>query len=283
MTTDFILMHEGITVGPVILRLAQTKQEIEAAQALRYDIFYREYSAKPVRDMQLLGRDYDDYDTVADHLIVIDTRIDDPIKRVVGTYRLILQKAARSVGRFYSADEFDIDLLEYSGLQLVELGRSCVHPDYRTRAILQLLWQGIAEYIFYHESQVLFGCASFHTTDPESVADCLSYLYHFHRAPAALCPKALKHRYVSMNLRPADSLDQRDILNKLPPLIKGYLRLGGHVGDGAIIDSQFNTIDVCIIVQTSMIAERYRKHYERKSTQVTPSDNVFFERPRELV
>lgn len=271
-TDDFLLGAEGISMGPIAVRLARKPGEIEAAQKLRYDVFYREYGAKPVGEMAAREMDFDAYDGHADHLIVIDRRIDTIPERIVGTYRIIGKEAAKKVGRFYSASEFDISCLEKSGLNLIEVGRSCVHPDYRNRRVLQLLWQGIAEYVTWYGVDGLFGCASFQGVDVPAHADMLSYLHHYHRAPDLFCPRALPDQYVGMNLIPKDQLNPKEALLKLPPLIKGYLRLGGFVGDGAIIDTQFNTIDVCVIVKIKQVSDRYRKHYERKVANFSEED-----------
>lgn len=261
---EFVLAAEGVSMGPIAVRLARKPGEVEAAQRLRYDIFYREYGAKPIADMEARGIDYDDFDAYADHLIVIDRRIDTVPERVVGTYRLIRDEAALKAGRFYTSGEYDISMLEQAGHNLVEVGRSCVHPDYRTRSVLQLLWQGIAEYVTWHDIGILFGCASFHGTDVAAHANMLSYLHHFHRAPEGYCPRALPERHVDMNLIAKDDLNPKAALLELPPLIKGYLRLGGFIGDGAVVDEQFNTIDVSVVVKMKMVSERYRRHYGRK-------------------
>lgn len=263
-TDEFLLAGTGVSAGPIAVRLARTRAEIEAAQKLRYEIFFGEYGAQPTSAMEAQGRDYDEFDEHADHLIVIDRRIETVPERIVGTYRLIRNEAAQKVGRFYSSSEFDISPLEQGGQNLVEVGRSCVHKDYRSRNVLQLLWQGIAEYITHYDIKLLFGCASFHGIDVPGHADMLSYLYHYHRAPDAFCPRALPAHGIDMNIIPKDALNPKDALLKLPPLIKGYLRLGGFVGEGAYIDKQFNTIDVCVIVKTGLLSDRYRKHYQRK-------------------
>lgn len=261
---DFSLAAEGVSMGPLAVRLARKPGEIEASERLRYDIFYKEYGAVPVGDMETTQRDHDEFDDVADHLIVIDRRIDTVPERIVGTYRLIRSDMAAQIGRFYTSSEFDITGLKNSGLTLAEVGRSCVHAEYRTRAVLQLLWQGIAEYVTFYNVGVLFGCASFHGTDVQEHAEMLSYLYHYHRAPEDICPRAIGENAVGMNIIPKDQLDVKGALMKLPPLIKGYLRLGGHVGDGAFIDRQFNTIDICVVVKTGLVSKRYSKHYQRK-------------------
>jgi putative hemolysin len=183
---------------------------------------------------------------------------------VVGTYRLIREEAAARAGRFYSSSEYDIaPLMAFPGRKL-ELGRSCVAPAYRGRAVMQLLWRGIAAYIFTHHVDVMFGCASLPGTDPDAVAAELTYLYNAHLAPPALRPRALPHRMVEMRRLAPDAIDPRRVAAQLPPLIKGYLRLGGYIGDGAVIDHEFNTIDVAIVVKSDLITDKYYRHYERR-------------------
>lgn len=246
------------------VRIATSPEEIRQAQILRYDIFYREYGAIPSEEMKKEERDFDDFDTYADHLIVIAPDKITGKEKIVGTYRLLRQEQAKSVGRFYSSEEYNLDMLLNSGLSLLELGRSCVLAEYRTKPILNLLWQGIAGYITDHKLDIMFGCASFQGTDITPIADQLSYLHHFHPTPDHICPRAVKDRYVNMNIIPKDDLNPRRVFASLPPLIKGYLRLGATIGDGAVIDTQFNSVDVCIVVQTNNLTDRYRKHYERK-------------------
>src|SRR6201999_1411877 len=129
----------------------------------------------------------------------------------------------------------------------------------------------IAEYLNTHEIDMMFGCASLPGTDPDKLAMQLSYLYHYHLAPEALRTHALPERFVNMNLLPKDAIDPKRALASLPPLLKGYLRVGAHVGDGAVIDHQFNTTDVCVIVKTDMIAGRYTRHYDLTERRETPS------------
>jgi L-ornithine Nalpha-acyltransferase len=255
-----------ITAGNLAVRLAETVGETEAAQALRYRIFYEEMGARPDAETARLRRDVDEFDGVCDHLLVLDNTRDGD-SRVVGTYRLIRRPAAAQIGRFYSAAEYDIEaLLAYPG-ELLELGRSCVALEHRTRPTMQLLWRGIAAYVFHHGIDVMFGCASLPGTAPEALAMPLSYLHYHHLAPPALRPRALPERYVSMKLLPADAIEPAKVLVELPPLVKGYLRLGGFVGDGAVIDPQFNTTDVSIIVKTELITEKYYRHYERQAKE----------------
>ena len=245
------------------LRLATSQSDIDAAQALRYRVFYDEMAAMPSPEMQRLGRDFDEFDQVCDHLLVIDrTRDSQNGGRVVGTYRLIRRSVAQQVGHFYSAGEYDISaLLDYHG-EILELGRSCVDAAYRNAQTMLLLWRGIASYINRHEIQLMYGCASLPGTDPQTMALMLSYLYYFNLAPPALRPVALPSRYVDMRLVDPHSIDIKDALSEMPPLIKGYLRLGGFVGDGAVVDNQFNTTDVCVIVKSDLIVKKYARHYE---------------------
>lgn len=265
MSKDFILANEGVSFGPFTVRMARSDAELDACLRLRYEIFYEEYGAKPSPEALASRCDRDAFDDVADHLIVEDERIADPAQRIVGTYRMIRYEMARKLGHFYSHGEFNIDCLTRLGPQVVELGRSCVHADFRTRPVMQLLWQGIAEYVTYYDIRTLFGCGSFPGTNVAEFKESLAYLHHFHRAPEKYCPRALDHRYVDMNLLAREQIDEKRAMANLPPLIKGYLRAGSLVGDGAIIDTQFNTIDVCIILKTSLLSQRYRRHYERKT------------------
>jgi len=192
---------------------------------------------------------------------------------IVGTYRLIRREAAQRCGAFYSAAEYDIaQLISYRG-EILELGRSCVDIGYRTRPAMSLLWSGIAAYVFHHDIALMFGCASLPGTDPDALAAQLSYLHYHHMAPPRLRPRALDHRYVEMRRLAADAFDPVRTLGALPPLIKGYLRLGGFVGDGAVIDEQFNTIDVCVVVKTDLVTEKYSRHYERRSKDNWARDN----------
>lgn len=254
-----------LRMGSLEVRLAENAAEIDWAQALRYRVFYEEMSAVPTPDMAARHRDFDAFDTLCDHLLVIDHARGNGPEMVVGTYRLIRRPAAAKAGRFYSSDEYDIGRLVALPGEILELGRSCVDAAYRTRGSMQLLWRGIAAYVFQHDIALMFGCASLPGTDPGALAEPLAYLHHNHLAPPELRPVALPERYVSMDLMPREQIDFKRALNVLPPLIKGYLRLGGFIGEGAVIDHQFNTTDVSIVVKTDLITEKYAKHYERRS------------------
>jgi len=254
-----------LSLGPLQVRLAESPTDIDAAQALRYAVFYERMGAQPLAEMAGQRRDFDPWDNICDHLLVLDHSRGRGSSGVVGTYRLIRRSAAQRFGRFYSSGEYDIaPLVAYPG-EILELGRSCVDPAYRGRGVMQLLWSGIAAYVFHYDVALMFGCASLPGTDPDALAAPLSYLHHHHLAPPELRVQALAERYVAMNRLSADAIDAGATRAVLPPLIKGYLRLGGFVGDGAVIDTQFNTTDVCVVVKTELVAEKYSRHYVRQS------------------
>jgi putative hemolysin len=250
------------------VRLAETAGEIEAAQRLRYRVFYEEMTARPTAEMIATGRDADRFDALCDHLLVLDTQRGRGPDAIIGTYRLLRRSVAEANGGFYSAGEFDLSALTAMPGESLELGRACVDAGYRTRATMQRLWSGIARYVFAHDIRVMFGCASLPGTDPRSVGGLLSYLHRRHLAPPELRPRALPGRYVPM--APPDDpeavamTDDAAALAALPPLIKGYLRLGGFVGDGAVIDEQFGTIDVGIVVAVDRVTDKYFNHYRRR-------------------
>jgi L-ornithine Nalpha-acyltransferase len=259
-----------ILAGDIELRLAESEEEIGWAQGLRYRIFYEEMSAEPTPEMSRLRRDFDSFDGYCDHLLVIDRSLPAGPRRVVGTYRLLRRAAAAARGKFYSVDEYDISKFEAFAGEILELGRSCIEPAFRQRSIMQLMWRGIADYVLYHDIGLMFGCASFPGTDPAVHGPALSYLHYHHLAPANLRARALPQRYLPMNMVARDKIDTRRALGQLPPLIKGYLRLGGFVGDGAVIDHQFNTIDVSVVVVTDRVTGKYYRHYTRSDDGRTP-------------
>jgi len=251
---------EGIRAGSLEVIIAQDPALIEQSQRLRYRIFFGEMGAEPRGDIARLKRDMDAYDAVCDHLLVLE-HAEAGMPRVVGTYRLLRRQPMQEVGTFYSESEYDIaPILKLPG-EILEVGRSCVDADYRNRAVMQLLWRGIGAYVAMHDVQVLFGCASFTSTDPAQHRLALSYLHHHHLAPPELRPVALASRRVEMDLLPKDQVDPRAAFTLLPALIKGYLRLGGYIGEGAVIDPEYNTTDVSIVVKTDLVTEKYVQRY----------------------
>ncbi len=255
-----------VIAGQLQIRLAESVAEVRASQNLRYRVFCQEMAAKPTREMAVLQQEYDSYDEYCDHLLVFDLDRGGGASAVVGTYRLMRREAAARRGQFYTIDEYDIStLIDYPG-EILELGRSCVDEDYRTGSTMQLLWRGIAEYVFQYDVDLMFGCASLPGTDPGVLVLPLSYLYYHHLAPPALRPRALAHRFVEMRSLRHDEVKIAAARRALPPLIKGYLRLGGFVGDGAVVDPDFGTTDICVVVKTHLVTERYYRHYSREET-----------------
>lgn len=267
--------HSLVEDNPIVLRLAETPDEIIAAQKLRYTVFYEEFGAKPSPEVAVQKRDFDEYDAYADHLIVVDENPETGVEKIVGTYRLFRAEKLPPGMPFYTSHEFDITPLINSGAKLLELGRSCVLPEYRTKYALQRLWQGIAEYTSAHHIDLMFGCASLHGTDPQAVADQLAYLRYFHLPPEQLRPKANPDCMATIKLKAKEDIDARRVFATLPPLVKGYLRVGAYIGEGAYLDKDFNTIDVCIVVPIHKITSKYAKHYERHMQNDMVRDSEF--------
>ena len=255
-------------IGSLEVRLARKKSEIRRAQRLRYKVFYEEMSATPNALAMLSRRDEDAYDPIFDHLLVID-RADQSKGRwrrskVVGTYRALRQEVADLYDGFYTQGEYDIaPLIEAKSpdCSFMELGRSCVLKPYRNRRTIELLWQGIWSYAREHGVDVMLGCASFEGIDPAAHAHALSFLHHTALAPEEWRVRAHEHLRVDMNMMPAEAICRRAALKALPPLIKGYLRVGAYIGDGAVIDHQFGTTDVLIILPVEAIRSRYLDHF----------------------
>ncbi|MEM6683567.1 MAG: GNAT family N-acyltransferase [Pseudomonadota bacterium] len=260
--------------GVLDVRVATSQAEVEAAQALRYQIFYGEMGARPDAWSQALQRDIDAYDAICDHLLVLDHSVPDA-PEVVGTYRLLRQVTAQQHRGFYSQSEYDLKPILSAafqsklgdGKQLLELGRSCVHKRHRSAATITLLWQGIASYLHQHSIGYMFGCASFPGTDPSAHRVALSYLHHHHQVPPDLHVCALPDRFVDMNMIASEALDVKLARRALPPLIKGYLRLGCYVGHGAVVDPQFNTTDVFILLPVERITKRYSSKFVEAGAQ----------------
>jgi putative hemolysin len=170
---------EALQFRNLEVRLAESEADIGAAQSLRYRIFYEEWNARPTSKMAALRRDFDKFDEHCDHLLVIDRDRSNGAPYVIGTYRLLRGHVANRNGGFYSEGEYDLASLRVFPGEILELGRSCVDSQYRNRAVMQLLWRGLAEYISEHGVELMFGCASFHGTKKSILRIPLSYLYHF--------------------------------------------------------------------------------------------------------
>lgn len=255
-------------LGTLEVRLARTSNEVKRAQQVRYRVFYEEMAAQPDPYTMATRRDRDRFDRLCDHLLVLDTNVAPGRFRkarpnIVGTYRLLRQEIAEQHGGFYSTSEFNVDKLiaAHPEQRFLEVGRSCVLRQYRDKRAVELLWRGLLSYVRRHKVDVVFGCASLIGTDLDKLAPVLSYLHHNCLAPPEWRTRALRRRYEPMNRMALEDVDARTVLRTLPPLIKGYLRLGAFVADGAVIDRQFGTTDVMMILPVSDISHRYINYY----------------------
>ena len=255
-------------IGDLEVRLARSAAEVRRAQAIRYNVFYEEMSAIADALTMVSRRDADAFDAICDHVLVLDHAAPARAFRrrkpeVVGTYRLLRQAVADRHAGFYSAGEFDLQPLldRHRDLDFLELGRSCVLPPYRTKRTVELLWHGIWAYVLAHGVDVMIGCASLEGTDPDRLALPLSFLHHYARAPEDWRVSALPERAVAMNRLAKEAVDPRAALHALPPLIKGYLRLGAYIGEHAVVDHQFGTTDVLIVMPVSALNPRYVSYY----------------------
>ena len=251
--------------GALEARLALTPGEVEAAQRLRYQVFYEEMGAKPTPEMAAAKRDFDRYDAFCDHLLVFDH---DAGGAVVGCYRLLRRAVAEQNGGFYSAGEYDLTkLLKDSSpdAKFLELGRSCVAKDYRSTVVMQFMWRGLMTYLVRNDIELMFGCASLPGIDPETMKLELAYMHHYCSVPDELpAVRALPDQFVDMNLMEKDAINVQEALRELPPLVKGYIRFGSYIGDGAVIDRQFNTTDVFIYFPTARMDARLRNFLLRQ-------------------
>ena len=240
------------------VKIAQSNFEIKKAQHLRYQIFFKNNKDinKPINN--LFKRDFDFYDKISDHIIIIDNNINNN-ENVVGTYRLLRGNFAKIYKGFYTEQEFDITNLKkhFSNSNMLELGRSCVHADYRSGIILKLLWQGISNYINDYKIKILFGCASFHGTDPKKFRNEFNLLRKNFCLNDDFNVKSLQKNPIHFQTLQ----DEKIVFKNLPPLIKGYLRAGGMMSKDYFIDKEFNTIDFCVVVFTDQIIDRYKNKF----------------------
>lgn len=242
------------------VKLAETEEELRAAQGLRYRVFVEELGGDGPLVDHGARLEQDKFDPFFDHLILLD---DTKKSTVVGVYRLLRDDQAVRAGQFYSEDEYDLSVLKASGRRLMELGRSCLDAEYRGGAAMFHLWQGLARYVTDHNIEILFGVASFHGTDAAELAEPLSMLHHNHLAPEALRVRAMASNFQDMNLISKDKLNRTAAMKQVPALIKAYLRLGGHVGEGAFVDHAFNTTDVCLVMDTKRMSEKQKNIYAK--------------------
>lgn len=242
------------------VKLADTPEELRAAQRLRYEVFVEELGGDGPLVDHAARLECDRFDPFFDHLILVDEAKNDA---VVGVYRLLRDDQAARAGQFYSEDEYDLTALKTSGRRLMELGRSCIARSYRGGPGMFHLWNGLGRYVTEHKVEILFGVASFHGTDIDYLAQPLSLLHERHLAPEALRVRARTEHFQRMDLIAPEDLDRRTAMRQVPALIKAYLRLGGYVGEGAFVDHQFNTTDVCLILDTDRLTEKQKVIYQQ--------------------
>ena len=247
---------------PLTLTFATREEDLRAAERLRYQVFVEELGGDGAQVDHKNRLERDRFDPYFDHLVLIDESRDRAkLDHVVGVYRLLPCDRVADSGQYYSEDEFDLSVLKSSGRKLLELGRSCVHRDFRRGLALPMLWDGLADYVRRHDIDILFGVASLHGTDVSVLKGPLSHLYHAHLAPPELRARALSDVYQPMDLMPPEQIDRVAAMRQVPPLIKSYLRVGGYVGDGAFIDHAFNTTDVCLVVDTARMSASAKARY----------------------
>lgn len=228
--------------------LATCETEILEAQKLRYRVFADEMGARlPSRTP---GVDRDIYDPFCEHLIVRD----EAEGRIVGTYRILSPSAARKVGGYYSENEFDLTRLQHLRSRIVEIGRSCIDADYRSGAVIALLWSGLARYMQENAYDYLIGCASISMADGgHSAASLYNHLKDTHASP-------LEYRVFPRCPLPLERL-RNDLPGDTPPLIKGYLRAGAWICGEPAWDPDFNTADLPILLPMNQVDGRYARHF----------------------
>ena len=248
-------------IGTIEVRLAKTTAEIEAAQALRFEVFFKERgiasdAANPI--------DADLFDAHCDHLLILDTAVLGPLSdQLVGTARMLLSCKAGNSDGFYSENEFTLRslLARQPTKKFLEIGRTCIKTEWRSKRTVELMWQGIWAYALDNQVDVMVGCASLEGTVPAAHAMALSLMHHHYRAKGAWRAKALPERFVKMDLMPAEAINLKQALLALPPLLKAYLRVGAMIGEGCVIDYEFGTTDVFIVLPVAKIQQRYIRHY----------------------
>ncbi len=217
------------------------------AKQLRQKSFFEDSKEKKV--------DSDEFDEFCDHLVVVDKSVANDF--VVGTYRLLHKGKSEKYRRFYSESEFDISNLFKKNISMLEAGRSCVDKNYRDGKIIKLLWRGLAFYIIKKKVDLIFGCASFPSSNYCEFKNQLSYLNHFHKPPQKYATSPKEKLKAEIDILSPKSIDKDHEFRSLPPLIKAYIRAGAWIGKGAVVDKRFNTTDVLIILKSQNIIKKY--------------------------
>lgn len=234
----------------ILIKLASEKEEHDQIWKLRYFDLILNYNENQINEEEV---DKDEYDEVCDHLIAVDTITG----KVVGTYRLIKRSHLKNIKTFLTETEFD--LTNIKECEILEVGRAVVKEEYRDGITISLLWKGVIRYAVMEHIDYMIGTASFHGVNPKEYEDTLSYLYYNHLSSEEIRCYAMKDSYSPLNLK--EDYDLEVAKKMMPPLVKGYLRLGATIGDGAYLDIPFNSLDVLIVLKISEINPRYLKRY----------------------
>lgn len=245
--------------GRFIVKLAVERQEIEAAFRLRFDVFNMEL-LEGLSESHLTGMDKDEYDDYCDHLVVIDTES----KQVVGTYRMMHGVVAENSIGYYSETEFDLTALRDLPGAKLELGRTCVHRDFRNASVIGLLWRGIASYVDKYDIRHLFGCGSLHSSNPAEASIVYSYLNRFHIADGRYHVRPLRRLN---DVQMLSFCDRDQALSAMPPLLKGYLRLGALICGEPAYDPVFGTTDFFLLLDTQKLLDRYRSRFFSRTAE----------------
>lgn len=241
---------DSFEASNILIKLAESEKEYQEVYRLRYFDLILNYNKEHINQDEI---DKDEYDEVCDHLIAIDKNIGE----VVGTYRLIKGSHVKSIGKYLTETEFDISRIKNA--EVLEVGRAVVKEEYRDGLVISMLWKGVIRYALFYNIDYMIGTASFHGVDPLIYKDSLSYLYYNYLQNEEERCEVLHTTYSKMDL--VKDYDIEKAKKNMPPLIKGYLRLGARIGDGAYLDIPFNSIDVLIVLKIKDINPRYLKRY----------------------
>ncbi|MGI9350564.1 MAG: GNAT family N-acetyltransferase [Rhizobiaceae bacterium] len=263
-------------LGTLVSRFATSPEEVRQALALRYQVFCEELQLGDRIGNDNAQLDRDEWDGICDHLVIHETAPEHtPDEKLIATSRLMTSSSAERQGvPFYSQSEFDVASLmaKHRTKKFLELGRTCVLPDWRSRRCIELLWHSIWSYSLEKEIDVMIGCASFVGEDPLEFKDSLAYLYHNHTTDDEdWAVKAVSENKFSTNVIAPEKIDNRLAFRGLPPLIKGYLRLGAWVSREAVVDKQFGTIDILIILPVANLNPRHVAYYGETANRYSAS------------
>jgi putative hemolysin len=252
---DQLTIPQATSAGPYEVRFAKTKQEVHAAQSLRYRVFYSEKHGQPTEEMIALERDIDQWDAAGFHIIVLN-RSDNAEPKVVGTLRLFFNECLKPGQHFYTEETFNLDRLHNFYGRSLELSRFCIDPNGRGGVILMLIWKYAMSFLQDNQIEVMFGCASFSGIDVDEHKPILNYLYEHHLAPEHLRPIPKIENYIDLNSMYQPNAEWKEAQKSIPTLLRGYLKLGAKISDAAIVDHAFNTVYVSIYVETKNMLQK---------------------------